>query len=164
MSNTTVLPQGRNDTHVFDYSLINNQIYIGSDLCKGGVCFLHEEEFKQLGVSVEINLSFENNELPPKNVEGYLCLPVVDGYAPNDMQLLIGSSAINDVVRNGMKVYVHCRNGHGRSPALVTAYLMRYKGMSLDEAAFVIKTKRPESHLEEAQMKALTNFKDRWLK
>lgn len=160
----TLQPMGRNDDHIFDYSFINDQIYIGSDLCQGGVCLLHEAEFKKLGVSAEINLSFENNELPPKNIESYLWLPVVDGYAPNDMQFLIGSSAINDVIRNGKKVYVHCRNGHGRSPALVAAYLMRYKGMSLEEAALVIKTKRPESHLEEVQIEALTKFKERWLK
>jgi protein-tyrosine phosphatase len=159
-----VVPQGRNDDHIFDYSKITENIFIGSDLCKGGVCLLHEAQFKELGVSVEINLSFENNELPPKTLEGYLWLPVVDGYAPSEMQLLIGSTAIHDALQAGKKVYIHCRNGHGRSPALVAAYLMRYKGMSIDEAGNTIKLKRPESHLEKVQIDALTAFKERWLK
>jgi protein-tyrosine phosphatase len=158
MFNLIQQPAGRNDAHIFDYSKITESIFIGSDFCKGGVCLLHEEEFKQLGISVEINLSFENNELPPKNIEVYLWLPVVDGYAPSEMQLLIGSTAINDSLRKGKKVYVHCRNGHGRSPALVAAYLMRYKGMSIEEAAKTIKLKRPESHLEKVQVEALTSF------
>lgn len=164
MVDVHVTPQGRNDPHIFDYSKITDSIFIGSDFCQGGVCLLHEVEFKQLGVSVEINLSYENNELPPKNLESYVWLPVVDGYAPSDMQLLIGSTAIHDALQAGKKVYIHCRNGHGRSPALVAAYLMRYRGMNIEEAALTIKTKRPESHLEKVQIDALTKFRERWLK
>jgi len=157
-------PAGRNDDHVFDYSKITDNIFIGSDFCKGGVCLLHADEFKRLGVSVEINLSFENNELPPKELETYLWLPVVDGYAPSEMQLLAGSSVMHAAISHGKKVYVHCRNGHGRSPALVAAYLMRYKGLSLEEAAKTIKLKRPESHLEKVQIEALTGFANSQLK
>ncbi len=164
MANDSVAPKGRNDDHVFDYSKITDSIILGSDFCKGGVCFLHEEEFKELGISVEINLSYEENELPPKNLEGYLWLPVVDGYAPNETQLLIGSAAIHEALQNGKRVYIHCRNGHGRSPALVIAYLTRYESMSLEDAASLIKTKRPESHLERVQIDALNEFKERWLK
>ncbi|MBI2103657.1 hypothetical protein HYT59_01490 [Candidatus Woesebacteria bacterium] len=81
-------PKGRDDGHVFDYSKITENIYIGSDLCKGGVCLIHGEEFKALGIGFEINLSRENNELPPKDMEvGYLWLPVTDGYAPTQLQL-----------------------------------------------------------------------------
>ncbi len=162
--NNIQTPMGRNDDHVFDYSTITESIILGSDFCKGGVCLLHEDEFKQLGVSVEINLSYENNELPPKSLESYIWLPVVDGNAPSETQLLIGTSVLDSAIQNGKKVYVHCRNGHGRSPALVAAYLMRYKGMPIEEAEEVIKTKRPESHLEKVQIEALTAFRDRWLK
>jgi hypothetical protein len=164
MNNPIQQPAGRNDSHIFDYSKVTENIFIGSDFCKGGVCLLHKDEFERLGVSVEINLSAENNELPPKELETYLWLPVVDGYAPSEMQLLIGSSAMHAALSAGKKVYVHCRNGHGRSPALVAAYLMRYKGLSLDEAAQTIKLKRPESHLEKVQIDALTAFANSQLK
>lgn len=157
-------PAGRNDSHIFDYSKITENIFIGSDFCKGGVCLLHADEFKRLGVTVEINLSYENNELPPKELEIYLWLPVVDGYAPSEMQLLSGTSVMHAAILAGKKVYVHCRNGHGRSPALVAAYLMRYKGMSLEEAGKTIKLKRPESHLEKVQIEALTSFANNQLK
>lgn len=157
-------PAGRNDSHIFDYSKITDNIFIGSDFCKGGVCLLHKDEFERLDVSVEINVSAENNELPPKDIEMYLWIPVVDGYAPSEMQLLSGSSVMHAAISAGKKVYVHCRNGHGRSPALVASYLMRYQGLSLEDASKTIKLKRPESHLEKVQIDALTSFANKWLK
>jgi protein-tyrosine phosphatase len=156
-----IVPKGRNDSHQFDYSKITDNIYIGSDLCKGGICLIHGEEFKKLGVSVEINLSAENNELPPKDIETYLWMPVVDGYAPTQQQLLTGTYLMDIMVNAGKTVYVHCRNGHGRSPTLVAAYLVRYKGMSVNEAIEFITKKRPEAHIEKTQEKALREFAER---
>jgi len=151
-------PKGRNDGHTFDYSLVTDNIYIGSDLCKGGICLIHGEEFKKLGVSVEVNLSLENNELPPKDIEAYLWLPVTDGHAPTQHQLESGICFMDSMVKAGKKVYVHCRNGHGRSPTLVVAYLMHYKNMSFEEAKKLICEKRPEAHIEKTQEKALREF------
>jgi dual specificity MAP kinase phosphatase len=152
-------PGGRNDGHVFDYSQITDQIFVGSDFCKGGVCLIHGEEFKKLEISVEINLSQEDNELPPKRgISSYTWLPVEDGAAPTQAQLAMGTSIIDNAVNSGLKVYVHCRNGHARSPSLVTAYLVKYKGMSLDDAYKLIKEKRPESHIEKSQKLALNEF------
>jgi hypothetical protein len=153
-------PKGRDDSHIFDHSKITENIYIGSDMCKGGVCKIHGEEFKALGVCVEINLSAESNELPPDNIDTYLWLPTIDGYAPNENQLSIGTTVINEAVEKGETVYVHCRNGHGRSPTLVAAYLIRYKGYQVDQAIKLIKEKRQESHIEDRQRKALEKFKE----
>lgn len=157
-------PKGRNDGHKFDFSKITDQIYLGSDLCKGGVCFIHGEHFKKLGVNVEINLSYEENELPPKNVETYIWLPVVDGYAPSMSQLGIGTSAMNEAIEKGKTVYIHCMNGHGRSPSLVIAYLMRFRGMIYQDAHSLVKEKRPEIHIEETQHKAIDEFVMKWSK
>ena len=155
-------PKGRNDGHIFDYSKITDNIYIGSDLCKGGVCLIHGEEFRALGVNFEINLSRENNELPPKDVEvGYLWLPVVDGYGPTLLQLEIGTSAMNAAIKDGKTVYVHCKNGHGRSPAMVAAYLACFGGKTLEEAEALICSKRPEVHIENQQRKVLLEFAKR---
>ena len=157
-------PRGRNDSHIFDYSKITEQIYIGSDLCKGGVCKIHGEEFKSLRVTVEVNLSQEGNELPPKDIETYAWIPVVDGYSPTQAQLDMGTSIINEAIKGDKRVYVHCRNGHARSPTLVAAYLIRFKGMSLDEVTKLIKEKRPETHIEAAQIEELKRFWQRWSK
>ena len=151
-------PKGRNDGHIFDFSKITEQIIIGSDLCGGGVCLLHADQFKKLGVSVELNLSQEENELPPKEIETYIWLPVVDGYAPSATQLAIGISAMHEAIKNGKVVFIHCKNGHARSPSMVAAYLMKYQGLNLDAAIELIKEKRPESHIEDTQRKALEEF------
>ncbi len=157
-------PRGRNDSHLFDYSKITDNIYIGSDLCKGSVCLVHGPEFKRLGVCVELNLSAEKKEKPPDDINSYSWLPVVDGYAPSPNQFDLGTSVINQAVENGETAYVHCRNGHGRSPTMVAAYLVRYKNMSVEEAVEFIGKKRPEIHIEKAQKKALQQFAKKWSK
>src|SRR3989304_9295906 len=154
-------PKGRNAGHIFDYSRITDKIIIGSDLCKGGVCLIHGEEFKKLGVQIEINLSQENNELPPKDIETYLWIPVVDGYSPTLGQLKIGTCLMDSAISQGKKVYVHCKNGHARSPTLVAAYLIKYQGMNVEDAINLINEKRPESHVEKNQKVTLEEFAKR---
>lgn len=151
-------PKGRNDGHLFDYTKIDEHIYIGSNLCKGNVCPIHSEDFKLLGVCVEINLDDERKEIPPDDIESYTWMPVVDGYAPNEIQLSLGTSIMNEAITNGRTVYVHCRNGHGRSPTLVAAYYIRYKNMTTDKAIKFIEKSRPEVHIEDRQRKALDEF------
>jgi len=120
---------------------------------------LHGEEFKKLGIGFEVNLSQENNELPPKEMEiGYTWLPVTDGFAPTQEQLEMGTCLIDTVINIGKNVFVHCKNGHGRSPTLVAAYLMRFKGYKLEDAINLIKEKRGEVHIEEDQIEALRKF------
>ena len=151
-------PAGRNDGHVTDYTMITDHIFVGSNLCKGESCPIHSVEFKELDICVEINLDDERKEIPPDEIEGYFWMPVVDGYAPSLIQLEMGTSVIEQAVQHKKKVYIHCKNGHGRSPTLVAAYLIRYENMSVDEAISLIKGKRPEIHIEERQKKALDEF------
>lgn len=66
-------------------------------------------------------------------------------------------------MQNKIKVYIHCKNGHGRGPSLVIAYFI-YKGMSFDEAFILVKSKRKEIHLEKVQIKALKKFQEKLLK
>ena len=62
------------------------------------------------------------------------------------------------MVALGKKVYVHCKNGHGRAPTLVAAYLIREHGKSVDEALEIIKAGRPTIHIEDVQREALQVF------
>ncbi|HBC73133.1 MAG: Dual specificity protein phosphatase [Candidatus Amesbacteria bacterium GW2011_GWB1_47_19] len=146
------------DGHRTDYSQITENIIIGSDLCPGPGCPVHSEEFKNLGVCAEVNLEIERNEKPTPGIDVYLWLPTEDKQAPNPDQLAIGTAAINEMVKTNKTIYVHCRNGHGRSPTMVAAYLIRYRNMGVSEAIALIKQKRPEIHPEEVQIKALEEF------
>lgn len=157
-------PRGRNDSHIFDHSKITDQIYIGSDLCKGGVCLIHGEEFRSLGISVELNLSAERNELPPKELEAYTWIPVVDGYSPTQEQLDMGTCLMHEAIKGGKMVFIHCKNGHGRSPTMVAAYLIRFQGFGVNDAEEFIAKMRPEIHIEDIQKKELEKFQERWSK
>jgi protein-tyrosine phosphatase len=150
------------DNHQTDYSQITDQIYIGSDLCLGMSCSIHGREFEELGILVELNLSAEKKEIPPDGIDIYSWIPIGDKHAPTQEQLDIGSAIIHEAVSNGRKVYVHCKNGHGRSPTMVAAYFIRYEGKTVDEAIATILHERNEVHLEYSQREALGKFEKRW--
>lgn len=152
------------DKHIFDYSQITGNIYIGSDLCKGMSCPVHGPEFEKLGILVEINLSVEKKETPPDGIDIYAWIPVADKHAPTQEQLDLGTAIINEAVRNGKNVYVHCKNGHGRSPTMVAAYFIRYQGKTPDEAVAMILHHRNEVHLGFEQREALGKFEERFTK
>jgi protein-tyrosine phosphatase len=152
-------PKGRNDKHVFDYSKITKHIIVGSDFCLGRHCKMHKDEFEKLNVKVEINLAAEKKEKPPDDVSSYSWIPVVDGYAPTKEQFAVGTAIINGAVENRKNVYIHCKNGHGRSPTLVVAYLVKYKNKTISDAIELVKKKRPEIHIEKVQRSALIRFR-----
>jgi len=76
---------------------------------------------------------------------------------PKRDQLEFGVSVLEKLVVMGKKVYVHCKNGHGRAPTLVASYLIR-KGKNAEEAEAFIKSKRPSMHLDDIQREALQEF------
>ena len=65
---------------------------------------------------------------------------------------------LEEFISGGKKVFVHCKNGHARSPTLVAAYLIKHQGMSVEDALKLINEKRPESHIEKSQRKVLEEF------
>lgn len=137
----------------FDYNQITPQIFIGTNLC----CQVHfDEHLLSLGITGDCSLEEESLDAP-FGVKYFLWLPVKDDTAPTQTQLKVGVSFINDLVKAGEKVFVHCAKGHGRSPTLVAAYFV-FKGMAVDEAIATIKGQRPEVHLVLAQIEALRSF------
>lgn len=136
------------------FSKITEQIYLGTNLCcttKSHISILLDE-----GISADIDLEIERQEQTP-GVEFYLWIPVVDREAPNMAQLKVGVAAMEELIRNNKKLYVHCKNGHGRSPTLAAAYFIQ-QGKSVDEAIETIKDARPEIHLEEVQRRVLEDY------
>ena len=136
----------------FEYSHITPQITIGTNMC----CSMHEKDLVKLGFEADTDLEQERQETPPK-IDFYLWLPIKDHSAPSQDQLKVGALFIKDLVEAGKKIYVHCKNGHGRAPTLVAAYFI-LQGMSVDKAIKTIAAKRPEIHLEPPQLKALDEF------
>lgn len=144
--------------HTTDYSQITDYIFVGSNLCKGGVCPVHSVEFKLLNINAEINLDLEHDEQITPNLDVYLRLPTLDHTTPTQEQLHIGAFTIHKMVSQHKRVYVHCHNGHGRSPMIVAAYFIAHKNMLPADAVALVKTKRPEIHLQPVQLAALEEF------
>lgn len=139
-----------------EYSYIIDGIYIGTNQC----CQTHfDEELKKLGITADISLE-EDRLDAPFGVEFYVWIPVKNHAAPASDQLEFGVSVLEKIVSMRKKVYVHCKNGHGRAPTLVAAYLVK-NGKTSEEAEAFVKTKRPSVHLEEIQREALKTFNEK---
>lgn len=138
---------------MLEYSEIVDGILIGTNKC----CRMHlDVMLKKKGVTADISL--EETVLDrPLGVDVYVWIPVKDHTAPTAGQLDFGADALAKLVAQKRKIYVHCKNGHGRAPTMVAAYLIR-KGMSAGEAIELIASKRPTIHIEDTQRAALREF------
>ena len=140
-------------TKELEYDYITDGIYIGTNQC----CQTHfDEKLKKEGITADVSLE-EDRLDAPFGVDFYVWIPVKNHTPPTPDQLEFGVSTLKKFVQMGKKVYVHCKNGHGRAPTLVAAYLIS-KGKSPEEAEELVKSKRPTMHLEEVQREALQNF------
>ena len=138
----------------FNYDKIADYIYIGNNKC----CHTH---FKKLLLDKKIkaDISLEIEEIDsPRGVDYYLWIPTIDHFAPNQKQLMAGVVFLDFLVKNKIKTYIHCRNGHGRAPTLVAAYFIM-KGKDIDESISFIKKKRKTIHLSKEQVLGLKKFK-----
>ena len=133
-----------------EFNYIADGIYIGTNQC----C---QMDFDAVLVKEEItyDISLEKERIDaPYGVTSYVWIPVEDHQAPTQEQIEFGVSVLEKIVAMGKKVYVHCKNGHGRAPTLVAAYFIK-QGNTVDEAIAIIKEKRQTTHLEEVQVQAL---------
>lgn len=136
-----------------DFNYITDGIFIGTNQC----CQTHfDEKLKKEGITADISLEKDRIDAP-FGVNFYVWIPVKNHTPPAPDQLEFGVSTLKKLVLMGKKVYVHCKNGHGRAPTLVAAYLIS-KGKNPEEAEAFIKSKRPSMHLEEIQREALQTF------
>lgn len=136
-----------------EYNEIIDGIHIGTNQC----CQTHfDEKLRQEGITADISLE-EDRLDAPFGVDFYIWMPVQNHMAPKHEQLEFGVSVLEKLVAMGKKTYVHCKNGHGRAPTLIAAYLIT-KGKSPAEAEAFIKSKRPTMHLEDIQRQALKDF------
>lgn len=144
---------GTHPKNKLEFNQIADGIYIGTNQC----CQMDfDDALVKQGITYDVSL--EKNRIDaPYGVDSYIWIPVEDHQAPTQEQLEFGVSVLERIVVLGKKVYVHCKNGHGRAPTLVAAYFIKL-GKTRDEAIDLIKEKRPAIHLEDAQEKALEEF------
>ena len=141
------------DNPELNYDYIADGIYIGTNQC----CILGlVEVLKREDITADVSLE-EDKLDAPYGVDVYIWIPVVDEMAPTYDQLSFGVESIEKLVSQNRKIYVHCKNGHGRAPTFVAAYLIR-KGYGLEDAINFVKSKRPSIHLHEPQQELLEKY------
>lgn len=140
-----------------EVSQITPSVYVGTNAC----CTVHYKvKLIEQGILHDVSLEGERIDAP-FGAETFLWLPTEDHAAPTTMDLRLGVDYVTDVLAQGGKVYVHCKNGHGRAPTLVAAWFIATQGKTVEEAIAEVKAKRPETHIEPAQVDALKRFASR---
>lgn len=131
------------DAKIFNYDRINENIFIGNNMCCSAML---DEMLVKEGIYADISLE-EKLADNPVGAKAFLWVPIVDHNGPTLENIKITNAFIRSVVDTNQKVYVHCKNGHGRAPTIVISYLMS-TGMSYDDAYKLVKNKRPVIHLD----------------
>ncbi|MBT3538779.1 hypothetical protein HOF40_04825 [Candidatus Parcubacteria bacterium] len=139
---------------IFEYDKIDDYILIGTNMC----CQTHfDEELLDQEVNADISLEEERLDAA-QGVKYFLWLPTADHTPSTQEQLKVGVDMIDSLVRQKIRMYIHCKNGHGRAPTLVSAYYIA-QGLSVEEAIKKIQDKRSVIHLDQNQIDALDQFK-----
>lgn len=108
----------------------------------------------------EHELPYSIEEWGKRGVE-VLHSPIEDFTAPNIEQLLEILRWVEEKVREGKKVLIHCMGGLGRSGTVATAWLMYSKGFSLREALMEVRKKRPGAVETMEQVEVLKELEER---
>ncbi len=84
--------------------------------------------------------------------------PTKDGYAPDEETLLRICDIICNLIDLKEKVYVHCVGGLGRTPTVLSAYLIYTKHITCEDALREIMNVNPDISITEEQYYALKAF------
>lgn len=136
------------------YNQIEDNIYAGNNMC----CQTHfEMELLSKGIAADVSLEAERLD-NPRGVKYFFWFPWIEDTAPPAGLIGLALDVLDDLLKNGVKTYVHCKNGHGRTTTFLAAYFMRKNRISVDSALALLKEKRPSGHINEAQRKFLDEF------
>jgi protein-tyrosine phosphatase len=139
-------------------SMITPHLFLGGQYANQRLASL-----KKIGITgiVNMRMTSVSDKTLLKGFQ-YIHLPTADQKAPSLENLHKGVLFIDDVLKNKGKVYVHCREGEGRGPTMVIAYLI-YKGMNFDDAITTVKKVRTFIRPTLAQITQLKKFEQRHL-
>jgi len=145
---------------ILNYDYIDDGIFAGTNQC----CVTALSDLlKKEGITADISLEGEQVD-QPFGVEVYVWVPIPDHTTPTNDQLEFTLTTLVKLVDQKKKIYVHCKNGHGRTSTILTAYFMQARGLTRDKAIELIKSKRPTIHLQDSQLSFLDEFQKTLLK
>jgi len=137
-------------------SQISADLYLGGQYNLVGL-----KKLKQMGITAIVSMR-ENTIFDKAFFEGlkFLNLPTIDNTPPSIEDLIRGADFVDSEIKNGGKVYIHCRQGIGRGPSMAIAYLLKL-GTTFDDAFALVKFVRPFINprpLQIARLKELENY------
>lgn len=140
--------------HGIDYHRITETIFLGTNAC----CQMHfAQELLSKGIRTDLSLEAERID-QPDGVDHFLWLPTPDHAPPAPYAAELGTGLLAFCEEHGLPCYVHCKNGHGRGPTLVAAYLMRSRGLSAEAAIDAVRAQRLSIHLQPSQIDFLATW------
>ena len=118
-------------------SQITANLFLGSQYNLVGL-----RKLKALGVTAIINMR-THSVYSEAQYEGfhYLHLPTPDNTPPPLDVLIKGADFADAEIKNGGKVYIHCRQGLGRGPTMMIAYLIK-TGLTYEDAYNMVRKVR----------------------
>ena len=131
------------------YNKILNNLYIGNYQSP-----LDNEFLKKRNIKLIVNCTKTYDYSIDDEIQ-MIRLNITDFNSPEN-NIIIASNIdkildiINIYLESNEGVLVHCHMGQQRSAMVVACYLMKYRGLSLNEAIYKIKTKRKLAFLPEA--------------
>lgn len=141
----------------YKYSQLSPHIYLGGRYKESAY-----KTFRKWGITGVVNMRSTPPAKPPKGFS-ILHLPTKDWRAPDSESLSKGVEFIEQQVKNGGGVYIHCRQGEGRGPTMAAAYLVS-QGLSVDQAIDHIRKMRPMAHPNKLQVKQLRAWTEKYTK
>jgi protein-tyrosine phosphatase len=119
-------------------SQITASLFLGSQYNLIGL-----QKLKALGITAIVNMRTHNvyGEALHLGII-YFHLPTIDNTPPTLFDLIKGADFVEHEIKNGGRVYIHCRQGIGRGPTMTMAYLIK-AGATYDDAYQIIKKVRP---------------------
>jgi dual specificity MAP kinase phosphatase len=118
-------------------SQITTNLFLGGQYDSRGAAKL-----KAIGITAIVNLRTVDFIKSVKALGFHtLLLPTRDRHAPQISDLQKGIKFIDQELKSGGKVYIHCRAGEGRGATMAIAYLMS-TGLTYADAFLVVKKVR----------------------
>jgi rhodanese-related sulfurtransferase len=119
----------------------NVKVYMGPARAAGAKAY---ESLVQAGVGAIINCTLHIPCHHRRHNIRYCQIPVRDHAGADILTYLPGATTfLDNNLRQGTSVLVHCEMGVSRSATVVLAYLMQYHNMTRDQSYVILKQRRP---------------------
>ena len=140
-----------------------NMSWITHELAVGGrVRYEDIYALARAGITHVVDTRAEHHDdaqaLAREHIE-LLYLPTPDTYPLSVEQLLQGASWVQERIKKGGRVLIHCEHGVGRSVLLACAVLV-YGGMKAQDALNLVQEKRWQAAPNQRQVARLKEFED----